>query len=124
MQVGFKKTWVVRSYPDAVLRLVKLMPRIYDSAFEDGVVGWVGRTFSHQRKDFRPKPPRLTLEKEQHLVFQHDLVTPFTYTVDLQAEGSGTRVTFEVKTLGTSKDLSSAEQALIVVYALTKALEP
>jgi len=120
---SFKKSWWVRSYPEAVAKVMKAMPRIYTQGCEDGVLAWVGRTFAHQRKDFRPKPPALKVEKPERLVFQHDLVNPATYTIDIAAENQGTRVTVEVRLAGIVKE-NPADAVLPLLYALTRALEP
>ncbi len=124
MPSSWKKTWWVRSYPDAVLRMIKSMPRVYADGCSDGVIGWMGRTFAHQRRDVKPKLPRLTVEREGRLVFQHDLLTPFTYTFELAEDEDGTSIRVEVRTSSTAKDTSSADQIICLCYALTKALEP
>jgi len=124
MTGGYKKSWSVRSYPEAVVRMLKQITRVFDEGYDQGIVGWMGRTYSHQRKDFRPKPPRLTVERENHLVFQQDLVTPFTFTVDVAPEGPGTRVIVEVKASGMVKDAPAADAVVPLLFALTKALEP
>jgi len=121
---SWKKSWVVRSYPDAVIRMIKFMPRVYVDGSGAGVLGWVGRTFSHQRRDFKPKPPELTVDKGNRLIFQHPLLTPFTYTVEVQAEDENTRVEVQVKVSGTTRDTSAGEQVVALFFALTKALEP
>lgn len=121
---AWKKTWTVRSYPDAVITVLKRMPQVYSDGAEAGVVGWMGRTYTHQRKDFRPKPPKLTVDKGNRLVFQHDLVSPITYTLEVSPEDNQTRIQVEVKASGGGKDSSAGEQVVIIFYALTKALEP
>lgn len=121
---AWKKTWKVRSYPDAVIKALKLMPQVYADGTQDGVVGWMGRTYAHQRKDFKPKPPKLSVDKGNRLVFQHDLVSPMTYTVEVSEEDNQTRIKVEVKASGGGKDSSVGEQVVVIFYALTKALEP
>jgi hypothetical protein len=124
MAGSWKKVWEVRSYPEAVQRMLRTLPAVFDGAGERGMLGWVGRTFSHQRKDMRPKAPRLTAERPERLVFQHDLVTPFTYTVELAAVEDRTRVTLEVRTTELVKDTTPADQVTLLCYALSRALEP
>jgi hypothetical protein len=121
---AWKKTWKVRSYPDAVIKVLKLMPQVYTDGASDGVVGWMGRTYAHQRKDFKPKPPKLSVDKGNRLVFQHDLVSPITYTVEVLEEDGQSRIQVEVKTSAGGKDSSAGEQVVVIFYALTKALEP
>jgi len=121
---AWKKSWKVRSYPDAVIKVLKLMPQVYADGAAAGVVGWIGRTYAHQRKDFRSKPPKLSVDKGNRLVFQHDLVNPITYTVEVGQEESQTRVQVEVKASGRGKDSDAGEQVVIIFYTLTKALEP
>ena len=124
MAASWKKSWTVRSYLDAVLKMVKQMPRVYEDGTHSGIIGWMGRTYSHQRKDVKSKPPKLSVDKGNRLVFQHDLITPFTYTVEVGEEEDVVRVTVEVKVSGAGRDTSAGEQAIILFYALTKALEP
>jgi hypothetical protein len=124
MSASWKKSWTVRSYLDAVLKMVKLMPRVYEDGTRLGIIGWVGRTYSHQRKDVKSKPPKLSVDKGNRLIFQHDLITPFTYTVEVSEEEDEVRVTVEVKTAGTHRDTTAGEQAVTLFYVLTKALEP
>ncbi len=124
MPAGWKKTWSVRSYPDAVRSILKRLPQVYGDGTRDAVIGWVGRTFAHQRRDVKPKVPQLTVDREERLVFQHDLVTPFTYTVTLQQEDFGTTVRIEVRPSAMAKDTGPADQVVALAYALTKALEP
>jgi hypothetical protein len=125
MAGSWKKTWQVRSYPDAVRRIIKAVPRLYEDGSRDGIIGWVGRTYSHQRRDVKPKVPKLTVEKENRLVFQHDLLTPFTYTIELTDGGDGTTtIKVEVRSSATAKDTTAADQVVALCYALTKALEP
>ncbi len=124
MSGTWKKVWEVRSYPEGVQRMLCQLPAVYDAAAEKGLLGWMGRTFAHQRKDVRPKGPRLMAQRPDRLVFQHDLVTPFTYTVDLQAVEDRTRVTLEVRTTELVKDTSPADQVTLLAFALSKALEP
>ena len=121
---AWKKTWKVRSYPDAVIKVLKLMPQVYADGAEAGVVGWMGRTYAHQRKDFRPKPPKLSVDKGSRLVFQHDLVSPITYTLEVSQEDNQTRIQVEVKASGGGKDSGAGEQVVVIFYTLTKALEP
>jgi hypothetical protein len=121
---AWKKSWKVRSYPDAVIKVIKLMPQVYADGAQDGVVGWMGRTYAHQRKDFKPKPPKLSVDKGNRLVFQHDLVSPITYTVEVAKEDNQTRIEVEVKASGGGKDGSAGEQVVVIFYTLTKALEP
>ena len=83
----------------------------------------MGRTYAHQRKDIRPKSPRLILEKGWRLIFQHDLISPFTYAVELFEELDKTRVQLEVKSSGSSRDASSAEQVAVLLFALSRAVE-
>jgi len=120
----WKKTWTVRSSPDAVIKVLKRMPQVYADGADNGVVGWMGRTYTHQRKDFRPKPPKLSVDKGSRLVFQHDLVSPITYTAEVSQADKLTRIQMEVKASGGSKDSGAGEQVVIICYALTKALEP
>lgn len=121
----WKKTWQVRSYPDAVARVLRTMPRLYADGSRDGIIGWVGRTYSHQRRDVKPKVPKLTVERDNRLVFQHDLLTPFTYTIDLDETDDGnTGIKIEVRSSATAKDTTAADQVVALCYALTKALEP
>lgn len=120
----WKKTWTVRSYPDAVIRVLKLMPQVYADGAQAGVVGWMGRTYAHQRKDFRPKPPKISVDKGNRLVFQHDLLNPITYTVEVAGEDNQTRIQVEVKASGGGKDSNAGEQVVVILYTLTKALEP
>ncbi len=122
---AWKKAWKVRSYPDAVIRILKLMPQVYADGAQAGVVGWMGRTYTHQRKDFRSKPPKLSVDKGNRLVFQHDLVSPITYTVEVtETEDHQTQIQVEVKASGGAKDSSAGEQVVVILFALTKALEP
>ena len=121
---AWKKTWKVRSYPDAVIKVLKLMPQVYADGAQDGVLGWMGRTYAHQRKDFRPKPPKLRVDKGKRLVFQHDLLNPITYTVEVAEENNQTRIQVEVKASGGGKDSGAGEQVVVIFYTLTKALEP
>jgi hypothetical protein len=121
---AWKKTWTVRSYPDAVIKVIKRMPQVYADGAQAGVVGWMGRTYAHQRKDFRPKPPKLSVDKGNRLVFQHDLVSPITYTVQVDQEDNQTRIQVEVKASSGGKDSSAGEQVVVIFYTLTKALEP
>ena len=121
---AWKKTWKVRSYPDAVIKVLKLMPQVYADGAQDGVVGWMGRTYAHQRKDFKPKPPKLSVDKGNRLVFQHDLLSPITYTVEVAEENNQTRIQVEVKASGGGKDGGAGEQVVVIFYTLTKALEP
>ena len=65
------------------------------------------------------------MEKETRLVFQHELLTPFTYTVELTDNGDGTTgIKVEVRSSATAKDTTAADQVVALCYALTKALEP
>ncbi len=124
MAGSWKKSWMVRSYPDAVAQVLKRMPSVYEDGCRDGVIGWVGRTFTHQRKDFKPKPPRLSVDKGTRMVFQHDLVNPVTYTVDLEQEDDQTRIKVEVKASGSGREGGAGEVVVAIFYTLTKALEP
>lgn len=125
MAGSWKKTWRVRSYPDAVRQILRAVPRLYEDGSRDGIIGWVGRTYSHQRRDVKPKAPKLTVEKESRLVFQHDLVTPFTYTIDLAEGDDGTtEIKVEVRSSAMAKDTTAADQVVALCYTLTKALEP
>lgn len=125
MLTSWKKAWRLRSYPDAVLRMLKAIPRVYTDGHADGIIGWVGRTYSHQRRDVKPKLPQLTVERESRLVFQHDLLTPFTYTIEVSENEDGTTsVRVEVRSSAMAKDTSPADQFVSLCYALTKALEP
>jgi hypothetical protein len=124
MAGSWKKSWFVHSYPDAVIRMIKLMPRVYEDGAMAGIVGWMGRTYSHQRKDFRPKSPKLSVDKGERLVFQHDHITPITYTVQVEEQDGRTLVEIEVKTSGSSRDTTPGEQVVTLLFALTKALEP
>jgi len=121
----WKKHWRIRSYPEAVLRILKSAPFIYSDGVSDGVIGWMGRTFSHQRRDFKPKSPKLTLEKPNRLVFQHEGLSPFTYTVEAtDGPEDTTEIRMEVRTSANVKDTTPADQFVSLCYALTKALEP
>ncbi len=124
MKGSWKKSWFVHSYPDAVIRMIKLMPRVYEDGALAGIVGWMGRTYSHQRKDFHPKSPQLSVDKGERLVFQHDQIIPYTYTVQMKEQEGGTQVEVEIKTSGSSRDTTPGEQVMTLLFALTKALEP
>ncbi len=85
----------------------------------------MGRTFSHQRRDFKPKSPKLTLKKTNRLVFQHEGLSPFTYTIELKDnQDDTTEIKMEIRTSANVKDTSPADQFVSLCYALTKALEP
>ena len=124
MAGSWKKSWDVRSYPDAIARMIKLMPRVYEDASAAGIIGWVGRTYSHQRKDYKSKPPRLSMDKGSRIIFQHDALTPLTYTVEIKDLDGECRVEVEVKFSGSGRDKGNGEQAVLIFYCLTKALEP
>lgn len=124
MASSWKKSWRVRSYPEAVARMVKRLPDIYQGAASGGLIARMGPTYAHQRKDFRPSAPRLSLEQEGRLVFQHEQLVPFTYTVELTAVDGEVEVTVEVKASGVARDTQLAEQVVVLLYALTRALEP
>jgi len=119
-----KHSWSGRAYPGAVAQVLKRMPSVYEGGCRDGIIGWVGRTYTHQRKDFKPKPPRLAVDKETRMVFQHDLVNPITYTDDLEQEDNQTRIKVEVKASGTAREGDAGEVVVAIFYTLTKALEP
>ncbi len=124
MTNSWKKTWTVRSFPEAVARMVRRLPEAFAAACRVGMVARLGPTYAHQRKDFRPSPPRLSLDTECRLVFQHEQIVPFTYTVEIAAQGQETLVEVEAKASGSARDTALAEQVLLIIFALTKALEP
>ncbi|RLB59153.1 MAG: hypothetical protein DRI34_02800 [Deltaproteobacteria bacterium] len=123
MSGSWKKTWTVRSHPGTVIGAIRMLPRVYADGLAAGILGRMGRTYAHQRKDIRPKSPRLILEKGWRLIFQHDLISPFTYAVELFEELDKTRVQLEVKSSGSSRDASSAEQVAVLLFALSRAVE-
>lgn len=125
MAGSWKKTWSVRSYPDAVKRILMALPRVYEDGSREGILGWVGSTYSRQRRNVKPKIPRLTVEKDTRLVFQHDLLSPFTYSIDIEEDEDGlTRVQIEVRASRAVKETLPADQVVTLCYALSKALEP
>jgi hypothetical protein len=125
MAATWKKSWIVRAYPRAVVKFLKRMPEVYEDGARDAILGWSGRSFTPQRKDFLPKPPKLTLEKDNRLVFRHDLPSPITYTVEYSPEEKQeTHIQVEVRVSGSGKESASAEQVVTLLFTLTKALEP
>lgn len=108
--------------PD-VRSALKTMPRLYTLAIGDGLVGRLGRTFGHQRRDYKPKPPKLIMDRDDQLVFQHELLTTYTYKVQIEEEAGESHVILEVKTSSMAKESQSADEVTLLFYALTKALE-
>jgi hypothetical protein len=124
MASSWKKSWRVRSYPEAVASMVRRLPEVFQGAAGSGLIARMGPTYSHQRKDFRLPSPRLSLEQNYRFVFQHEQIVPFTYTVELTPRDQETEVSVEVKASGVARDTQLAEQVLVLLYALTRALEP
>ena len=120
---GWKKKWNIRAAVEDVQSILKAMPRIYVEASADGLTERMGRTFGHQRRDFKPKVPKWAVDKPGELVFQHDLVSPLTYKLLLTDDSGDTEVSFEVKTSATAKDSGPAEQICLILYSLSKSLE-
>lgn len=120
---AWKKKWLIRAPMEDVQSMLKAMPRIYLEASADGLTARMGRTFGHQRRDFKPKAPRLAVERPGELFFQHELVSPLTYKILLEDERGDTAITFEVKTSATAKESGPAEQICLILYCLGKALE-
>lgn len=124
MPGSWKKRWTVEARPELVREALRDVPRVYAQGAVDGVVGWMGRTYAHQRRDFKPKTPTLTADKDDRMVFQHDLLSPMTYTVHYAPEGQGTRVEVEVRMAGSGKESGVGEQLVVMIYAMTRLLEP
>ena len=120
---GWKKQWSVTASVDEVQSMLKAMPRIYLEAASDGLMARMGSTFGHQRRDFKPKAPKLSLDKPGELVFQHDLIKPMTYKLSMKDNVGYTDLLLEIKTSSMAKDTSPADHISFIFYTLSKSLE-